>query len=96
MNAAPPIPPPSGRVVMCSPDPGAGVITLGLRSGEVIILTDGTPAAVRLAPVPLLILHPRTPQARALELPAQLAQALARSFPLAQAIREGEGAPHDA
>lgn len=96
MKAPPDLPPSSGRVVTCSPDPGAGVITLGLSSGEVIILTDGTRAAVRLAPSPLLILHPHTPQARALELPAPLAQALARSFPLAQAIREGEGAHHDA
>ena len=90
------VPPASGRVVMCSPDPDTGVIHLGLTSGEVLTLPPGTRAAVSVQPAPLLILNPRTPEARALHLPAQLAQVLARSFPLAQAMREGEGARHDA
>lgn len=97
MTPAPlPVPPVSGRVVMFSPDPETGFSYLGLTSGELVSVPPGTPAAVILAPVPLLILHPRTPAARALKLPAPLAQILAQSFPLAQAIREGAGAKHDA
>ena len=91
-----PAPPVSGRVVMFSPDPDTGFIYLGLTSGELVTVAPGTPAVVALAPEPLLILNARTPEARTLQLPLQLAQVLARSFPFAQQLREGQGARHDA
>lgn len=84
-------PAPSGKVELFSPDPESGFITLGLKGGEVLQVPPGTRAAVVLSPECLLILQPRTPQARAL-----LAAVLAQSFPLAQAIREGQGAKHEA
>lgn len=90
------LPPVSGQVQMFSPDPESGVIVLGLKGGEVLTIHPGTRAAVSLYPEPLLILDPRTPKARALLLPAPLAEVLAASFPLAQAIKEGQGAKHEA
>lgn len=90
-------PPASGHVVGCSPDPDTGCIDLFLTSGEQVTVPPGTRTAVQLAPEPpLLILNPRTPEARALSLPMALAQIFAASFPLAQAMREGAGAQHDA
>ena len=67
-----------------------------LEGGEVLTLPSGTPAAVRLSAPCALILWPRTAQVRLLLIPEQLAQVLAASFPLAQAIHEGQGAHHDA
>lgn len=81
---------------MFSPDPDTGIIYLGLTDGELVTIPPGTRGAVTLAPDTLLILNPHTPAARALKLPPPLAQLLAQSFPLAQAMREGEGAHHDA
>lgn len=77
-------------------DPQTGDMRLTLEGGEVLSVSSGTPAAVRVSAPSALMLHPRTAQARLLLISEHLAGALVASFPLAQAIREGQEARHDA
>lgn len=82
------IPAPIGTVARVVADP---------EGGRVFTLPDGVPVAVRLDPAPpLLIVAPRTLGAFSLIVPPDIAAALADSLPLAQRIKEGQGAHHDA
>lgn len=76
-------------------DPQTGDMHITLEGGEVLSVPSGTPAAVSI-PSLYLIIWPRSAQARAFFISKHLAGVLVASFPLAQSIREGEGARHDA
>lgn len=91
------IPAPIGTVARVVADPEGGRVSLILDAGRVFTLPDGVPVAVRLDPAPpLLIVAPRTLGAFSLIVPPDIAAALADSLPLAQRIKEGQGAHHDA
>lgn len=90
------IPKPSGTVSRVILDPETG-FTFILEGGHVLEVPNGVKAAVRLEPSPpLLIVGPRSLGCFSLIIPKDAAQLLAQAFPLAQKIREGRGAKHEA